>query len=243
MTDDAKLRSDLERTSEAVDIDFKSSVDVDSAGDWLSLLKDIAAFANSGGGTILVGLSDDGSPSGADISAVLAIDPADLTDRIHKYTGNHFHSFEILDCQKGEGEIAAIRVGSSRTPIVFTRVGTFETAQGQQKAAFSVGTVYFRHGAKSEPGNSDDLRSLIDRELEIVKRSWLDGIARVVEAPTGSRVAILPPEGQGTGASGAMPIRITDDQSAPAYYAVPIDTTHPFRRKEVVCESKHTTCW
>ena len=30
--------------------------------------------------------------------------------------------------------------------------------------------------------------------------------------------------------------RITDDKSAPAYYAVPIDTTHPYRQKEVVRE-------
>lgn len=59
MTDDEQLKTDLERSSEAADLDFKSSIDPGSAGDWLSLIKDIAFFANSGGGTIFVGLNDD----------------------------------------------------------------------------------------------------------------------------------------------------------------------------------------
>lgn len=109
-------------------------------------------------------------------------------------------------------------------------------AVGKQKTVFSVGTVYFRHGAKSEPGTSDDLRAFLERELELIKRSWLTGIAKVVEAPAGSRFAILPPEAQAQEPSGALPLRLTDDPNAPAYYAVPIDTTHPFRQKEVMSE-------
>lgn len=236
MPTEEELAALLERPAEAADLDFKSKFDVNDAGDWLEILKDIAAFANSGGGTILIGVNDDGTPSGADVTGALAIDPADLTNRIHKYTGTHFHGFEITDCGKEGHEICAIVVKSSRVPLVFTRVGTYEIAQGKQETVFSVGTVYFRHGAKSEPGVSDDLRQVLERELGLVKRSWLDGIAKVVEAPAGSRFAILPPEAQATGPSGAVPFRLTDDPRAPAYYAVPIDTTHPFRQKEVVRE-------
>src|SRR5919106_1038374 len=87
------------------------------------------------------------------------------------------------------------------------RVGTYEVAHGRQKTVFSVGAVYFRHGAKSEPGTSEDLRMFLERELELVKRSWLDGIAKVVEAPAGSRFAILPPETEPAGPSGALPLR------------------------------------
>jgi hypothetical protein len=57
-----------------------------------------------------------------------------------------------------------------------------------------------------------------------------------VEAAPGSRFAVLPPETQETGPSGAVPLRLTDDPNAPAYYAVPIDTTHPHRQKDVVVE-------
>lgn len=236
MADDSLFRIILERHTEASDLDFKSAFDPAGSGDWLEIIKDIVAFANSGGGTILIGLNNDGSPSGVDASGALSIDPADLTNRIYKYTGTHFHAFELAECQKMGHDICAILVRGCRVPIVFTRVGTYEVAAGKQKTAFSVGTVYFRHGAKSEPGTSDDLREFLERELEAIKSSWLDGITKLVEAPVGSRFAILPPETQPAGPSGALPLRLTDDPNAPAYYAVPIDTTHPFRQKEVVHE-------
>lgn len=226
----------LEKTAETADLDFKSSFDVTSAGDWLEIIKDIVALANSGGGLIVLGLNDDGSPSGADTSAFESVDPADLTNRIHKYTGHHFAGFEVIECQKGGHELCAIRVKAVRTPMVFTRVGTYEVSAAKQKTAFSVGTVYFRHGAKSEPGTSDDLRSFLDRELEVTRKSWLDGIAKVVEAPAGSRFAVLPPESAPSGPGGTLPMRLTNDPDAPPYYAIPLDNTHPFRQKEVVRE-------
>jgi Putative DNA-binding domain/EC042_2821-lke REase len=236
MPSEEGLRTLLARTAETAELDFKSKFEVADAGDWIEIIKDIAAFANSGGGTILIGVNDDGAPSGADVTGALAIDPADLTNRIHKYTSTHFHGFKFIECEKGGHEICAIMIRSCRIPLVFTRVGTYEVAHGRQKTVFSVGTVYFRHGAKSEPGTSEDLRMFLERELELIKRSWLDGIAKVVEAPAGSRFAILPPETEPAGPSGALPLRLTDDPTAPAYYAVPLDTTHPIRQKEVMRE-------
>jgi Putative DNA-binding domain/EC042_2821-lke REase len=236
MPSEEELRTLLTRTAETAELDFKSKFEGADAGDWIEIIKDIVAFAKSGGGTILIGVSDDGAPSGADVAGALAIDPADLTNRIHKYTSTHFHGFEFIECEKGGHKICAIMIQSCRVPLVFTRVGTYEVAHGRQKTVFSVGTVYFRHGAKSEPGTSEDLRIFLERELALIKRSWLDGIAKVVEAPAGSRFAILPPETEPAGPSGALPLRLTDDPTAPAYYAVPIDTTHPFRQKEVVRE-------
>ena len=231
-----QIATALARATETTDVEFKSSFDVAAAGDWLEIIKDIVALANSGGGLILVGLSDDGSPSGADTTGIQSVDPADLTNRIHKYTAHHFSGFELVECQKAGHDVCAIRVAPVRIPIVFTRVGTYEVAEAKQKTAFSVGTVYFRHGAKSEPGSSDDLRAFLERELELTRKSWLDGIAKVVEAPTGSRFAVLPPESAPSGPAGALPMRLTDDPDAPAYYAVPLDNTHPFRQKEVVRE-------
>lgn len=236
MLHDDALSNALARTSESADVDFKSAFDSGALRDWLELVKDIAAFANSGGGYILVGLNDDGSASGADVSGLLAVDPADLGNRFHKYTGLHFAGVELIECEKSGKEVCAVRISGVHVPIVFTRVGETELPDGKKKTAFALGTVYFRHGAKSEPGTSDDLRAFLERELELVRRSWLDGIAKVVEAPTGSRFAVLPPEGAPTGPSGSLPMQLTSDPGAPAYYAVPLDKTHPHRQKEVVRE-------
>lgn len=236
MANKSDLLVALERNTEASDLDFKSEFDPGSLRDWLEIIKDIVAFANSGGGIVIVGLDNDGNPSGADVSALLAVDPADIANKIHKYTGQHYSGVELIRCEKFGCEICAFRMAPVRVPIAFSRVGEFELPDLKKKTVFAVGTVYFRHGAKSEPGTSDDLRLFLEREIESVKKSWLDGIAKVVEAPHGSRVAILPPEGAPTGPSGTIPMQLTDDPLAPAYYAVPLDRTHPFRQKEVIRE-------
>lgn len=234
MSQDELLALALARTTETAEVDFKSSFDPGALRDWLEFVKDIAAFANSGGGFILVGVGDDGSPSGADVSPLLAVDPANVGNQIHKYTGQNFSGVEFLKCEKAGQIVCAIRISSSRIPIVFARVGEFELPDAKKKTAFALGTVYFRHGAKSEPGTSDDLRIFLDRELEFTRKSWLDGITKVVEAPVGSRFAVLPPEGSPTGPSGSLPMQLTTDPGATAYYAVPLDKTHPYRQKEVV---------
>jgi hypothetical protein len=41
------------------------------------------SFANSGGGVILFGVNHDGS---TDINPILALDPADIANKVRKYT-------------------------------------------------------------------------------------------------------------------------------------------------------------
>ena len=76
-------------------VDFKREFDPGSAAAWCEVVKDVVAMANSGGGFILVGVNDDGTPSGSDIQAALAVDPAVAVDKIRKYTGVQFASFSL----------------------------------------------------------------------------------------------------------------------------------------------------
>lgn len=119
--------------------------------------------------------------------------------------------------------------------MVFVRPGTY-LVEGikQQKTAFSKGTLYFRHGAKSEPGNSDDIRQVIERNLEITRRQWLDGVQRVVSAPYGSEVVVWHEEFKQSSSPQAIPIRVVEDSSAPRFGVVDRDLTHPHRQKEVI---------
>ncbi len=230
-----QLNAALATSSESERVDFKVQFDPASTPEWLELLKDIVALANSGGGTILLGLDDEGKASGTDISGALDVDPADVTNKIYKYTDHQFHSFEFRRCRKESAEVCAILVGAVAVPLVFARAGNYPVeGNKQQKSAFQAGTVYFRHGAKSEPGNSDDLQKFIERRLEVIKKSWLEGIAKVVEAPPGARIAVLPPELDHAADLNGTPVRIVDDPQAPTYRSLPIDETHPYRQKEVV---------
>lgn len=228
----ADLETAIDHQSESGAVDYKASFDIDSAAEWLEIVKDIAAFANSGGGVIIFGLSDDGTLSAFDCRALHSLDPATITDKIHKYTGQQFSGFDFLRTTRNEKPLFAIAIEGVIAPLVFSKPGTYDAGGGKQKTAFSGGTVYFRHGAKSEPANADDLRNFIDNRIETMRREWFAGIVKVVEAPPGSRVEVTPPAaGDPTG-----PVRLVNDPAAPAFRQISVDETHPFRQKEVVAE-------
>lgn len=174
-------------------------------------------MSNSGGGLIIVGVNDDGTPAEtSDLSPLLSVDPADVTNKIHSYTDQHFAKFDIVRDIRHEKTVAVIDIGASDTPVVFTAHGGYAAPGGGQKAAFVRGSVYFRHGSKSEPGTTDDVREAIERTLEQVKKFWLAGIGKVMTAPEGSEVQIVQREITLTNSEEAMPVRLTSDGTAPA---------------------------
>jgi len=219
-------------------IDFKGEIDFVEPGAWCEIVKDIVAMANSGGGVLLIGLDNKGATTGFDPQPILDLDEAVVTDKIEKYTGVQFDAFLISEEKKKGNRLAAILVEGVSIPIVFTKPGTYAVSEKKQKTAFSAGTVYFRHGAKSEPGNTNDLRKVIERQLEAIRQSWLKGVRKVIKAPPGSQVYTFPSgvDVRESASSDARAIRIVDDPDAPAYRKLDYDLTHPFRQKEAVVE-------
>jgi len=217
-------------------IDFKGGMDFKEPHSWCETIKDIVAMANSGGGVILVGVDNKGGPTGFDPSAILGLDSAVVTDKILKYTGVQFDDFEITEERKSNASIVAIRVQGVGIPIVFTSPGTYKVGDKKQKTAFSAGTVYFRHGAKSEPGTTDDIRKVVERQLDAIRKSWVKGVRKVFQAPLGHQIVSPAPgvEVVETKSPTATPIRLTDDPTAPAYRKVDPDATHPYRQTELV---------
>ncbi len=227
-----------ESDKESADLDFKAGFDPAAAQDWCELVKDIVAMANSGGGFVIFGVNDDGTPAKGNLQPLLAVDPAKIADKIRRYTDQHFDAFSLsLSLRRGE-PVAVLVVGAAFLPIVFTDPGTYDIGGGKQKTAFARGTVYFRHGAKSEPGTTDDLRGALNKELDRVRSSWLDGIAKVVTAPIGATISVLPGEVKLTGAEGATGVRLVNDESAPAFKAYRTDLLYPYRQKELVTRVK-----
>jgi hypothetical protein len=196
-------------------------------------------MANSGGGYLVFGINDNGELSGKDISTMFSVDPADITNKIFSFTGINFSNFKIIECIKDRTTLATISVGPAAIPIVFTKPGNYQLDNGRQKNVFSVGSVYFRHGAKSEPCTSDDLRNFLEREIQRTKESWLNGIRQVVEAPEGSKVFILPLN-TNESINNATPIRIVDDINAPILRIDEKDifAIYPFGYKQLIIALK-----
>ena len=178
----------------------------------------------------MVGLNNDGSPSGADVTPMLDLDPADVTNKISPYIGEQFDGFEILKSEKDGHVIAIFEILGSSYPLVFERPGSYTDDAGKQKSAFSRGTVYFRHGAKSEPGTTKDLEKTFGRLLKKTRRSWLANMRKVVEAP--GVLSAIPANVEPQPIAGNF--RIVDDPSAPSYGLLDSNQTHPSRQKEVI---------
>ena len=220
---------------ESKQIDFKEHFDTDSEAEWLELLKDIAAMANSGGGAIVVGVANNGAPSGQSVDKLLVLDSAKLTDHVFRYTAVQFDAFELHRSQRNGVATAILVIGTVESPLVFTNPGTYAVGPNQQKTAFARGTVYWRHGAKSEPATSVDLAAFITRRVEQLRRSWLSGIRRVVSAAPGTEVRVFQ-RAESDDQGHPTQIRLTDDPAAPVFGRLHPDKTHPFRQKELLRE-------
>ena len=226
----------LSARRESKHIDFKASLDLSAPGAWPEIVKDIVAFSNSGGGVIVIGMDNSGNATGFDVSAILACDPATITDQVYKYTGVQFSDIDIAEATMQDKKVALMLISEAPSPLVFTKPGTYQIDDRTQKNAFSKGSVYFRHGAKSEPGYSDDLRAVIERQVESIRKSWLKGVRKVVEAPTVRRVLSVKSsaEVRETQFADSVPIRITDDPKAPAYKKIDTNISHPYRQMDVI---------
>jgi hypothetical protein len=205
----------LTADQELQNVDFKESFDVNSKAEWCEILKDIVAMANSGGGVLIIGVKDNGDPSGSDVTDLSQLDPAKLTDKIYSYTGQHFSNFKINKAKREGNDVVLLCIGESSIPMIFTSPGNYQSHDGKQKMAFNVGVIYFRHGAKSEPGTSNDLSLFLTREIEKVKTSWLSGIRKVIEAPEGSQVVVFPLGTSSLDSLQGNSVRVVDDPNAP----------------------------
>jgi hypothetical protein len=181
-----------------------------------------------------LGIDNKGKTVRSNVRPVLDIDHADLVNKIYKYTNTHLSDIEITEERKSGRKVAAFRIKPAPVPIVFYKPGTYDLGGGKQGRAFSEGTVYFRHGAKSEPATTEDIRKAIEKRITAMRKEMIKGVKKIVAAPFDSTVIVLPKEAGELKESSATPIRIVDDPSAPAYRKVDFDVTHPYRLKEFI---------
>jgi Schlafen, AlbA_2 len=228
------IEAALAATEETAAVDFKERFDPTAASDWCELVKDIVAIANSGGGYILIGVTDDGVSIDYDPLGGIALDPATVSDKIFRYTGEHLGGVTLHRAMRHRKEVMVIAIDATRSPVVFSKPGSYPVDGNRQKTAFSQGTIYFRHGAKSETATTQDLRQCIQCEVAAQREEWMGNVRRVVEAPPGSVVTVAKPGA--TVAGTAMPVRLVNDESAREVPHWDPDKTHPYRQKELVAE-------
>ena len=206
------IKKALHATRESKHIEFKRGFDPTYAGEWCELIKDIVALANSGGGILVFGLDSTGKPTGESTEDIAREDPADILNKVAKYIDPPSFEIESTELKKRGHKLHALVVSGASIPHIFQKPGTYDLGGGKQKTAFAIGTIYFRHGAKSEHGNSDDVRAVVERELKVVRNAWVKGVRKVVQAPIDSEIVAV--RRIGAPAMGTTSVRAVKDPAA-----------------------------
>jgi hypothetical protein len=190
-----------------------------NSADYVELVRDVAAMANSGGGVIV-------------LDGVAGVDEELLHEQLGRYAEPEFEGFEVEPVSRnGRPSVAVVVDGVRNAPLVFTQTGRV----GGDHVAFVRGGLYFRHGAKSEAATGEDVRDFIRRQLEATRTQWLANIRQVMHAPDGAEVAVIETAERDEEGRPTL-IRLTTDPHAPLYGQVDPDQSHPYRQKEVIRE-------
>jgi hypothetical protein len=191
--------------------------------DYVELVRDIAAMANSGGGVIV-------------LDGMAGVDEELIHEQLAQYAEPEFEGLMVESLTRDGRPATAIVVdGVRNAPLVFARGGRYRDTNGVEHVAFARGGLYFRHGAKSEAATGEDVRDFIRRQLEATRTQWLANIRQVMHAPDGAEVAVIETAERDEEGRPTL-IRLTTDPHAPLYGQVDPDQSHPYRQKEVIRE-------
>lgn len=232
-----RLAEALAATRETRHVEFKDAFDPGTAASLCETLKDVFALADSGGGVLVIGVDSNGVPEGADLKPLLECDPADIANKLTAYTGTHFDALTVKSHTRAGKLVVTIEVRPARVPLIPIRPGTYAKGGGKQATAFSVGVVYVRHGAKSEPGTSQDIDRIIERRLRELRGFWTKNLRRIVSASVDSEVSVTPrnvvrPRVTLDTTTKAQPVRITTKPTEAVVGLLDPRETHPHRLKE-----------
>jgi hypothetical protein len=216
----------LERAAEAQRaskrVAFAETFDPTREGDWIEVVKHVVALANSGGGVVVV--------------AEPEVAREEIRGRLSRYAAPEFGGFEIHPVTRdGETWTAIVVDDVEGVPLVFTQEGRYIDRGGEERVAFTRGSLLFRHGTKSESATGEDIRRFITRQLDATRRQWLSNIRAVMHAPGGAEIAVIETAERDEEGRPTL-IRLTTDPTAPLYGQIDPDLSHPYRQKEVVRE-------
>ncbi len=179
MTKDGIIRLAENSDKENKFVDFKSELDTTSALAWCEVAKDLIAMANSGGGILVFGVNDDGTHSRFNSNIILTLDPTLISEKISRYLDVDFTEFEQIEIQRKRKRVASIYVSPASVPYVFSKNGVQFNDGKKFRVVFAEGTIYFRRGANSRPGNTEYIRKSFDAALEQVRKEWFKGVRQI----------------------------------------------------------------
>jgi hypothetical protein len=149
---------------------------------------------------------------GGRIAITAAIDGAEIRRR---WADAEFVCISIEAQSTPQGTVSWLTVGAAPFPLQHE------------------GTFYFRHGDRTEPATSADMREAFERRLRRVRRRVLRDVGRAFDAAAKSHAKRAR---RGRELLNLQPVRIVDDPNVPALHPQDVDRLYPWRQKDLVRE-------
>ena len=212
-------------------IDFKECFEGDRRA-WLRLLAEGAALTNSGGGTLVFGVDDDGNRIGVDRSLANQLDPTKISNQLQNFVSGIEFETVVVSCTYYKKHFVGLYFLPNPGIIVFDKDGDYPDAGGT-KRVFQHGVVYVRRGTAKQAATQLDINLLIRRLADEQSRSLLARIEQVAFLPRGTSLIAEASDGSGAGVrlvghGRGIPVGISDTGDAATDVAQFIDTSRPY---------------
>lgn len=220
--------------TESAYIEFKTRFDANDKRAWCEIVKDILALANSGGGCIVFGLDSDGSHAGIEPTGFENIDPATIANKVSAYLTRQFTEFRIEMFERNGRTYPGLMIEGVPIPLVPKQNGHYAIGNNKNESAFTQGSIYFRHNAKSEIAEQADIDRVVRAAEEGARVKFATEIQNVARLPDGYTVQAVPSNITVSIPKVAETVRITDDLSAPGVVPVDMYKIYPHGQKELI---------
>ncbi len=217
-SDDPLSGEALERLLDHIEedefVDFKRELNLNDEKTKLELVKDVSAFANGLGGYIVIGAKPlkKEYPGVDETTAQFLGDADNIMSMLNPYLDPPIKRVRSTVYPKDGIDYVILFVPMSEKVTYFiSKDGSFNHLSGKVKFVLREGTFYVRRSSGNDLGNSRLIEEIFERRLEQNKRSILENVAKMVEAPAETFVLLA---GEEIDASGARRYVIKDGPDA-----------------------------
>ncbi|MHB1687909.1 MAG: ATP-binding protein [Ignavibacteriaceae bacterium] len=178
-------------------VDYKLSLTISEEKEWLGITKDIMSFSNSLGGFLIFGVRDISFELiGLDEkTANILGDSINILQKINRFIEPEITNIRSKKFRYGDKLFVIVYIPETKNIThLFSKDGVFKYPSGQEKYEFRAGTFLVRRSGGNHLANSRDLDFIFTKRLTDYRDSIMDKIARVVEAPSESKIFIVSEE-------------------------------------------------
>lgn len=187
--------SEVTRAFGAGDVERIPACDLDHAGNRLQLVRHIAAMANSGGGTLVLGARRNGTVVGLTAEVAVKLNEAKLAEIAADYLHpDHVDLTAASIAQLDDKQVVEVTVrGHREPPLVMARGGRIdESADGAaDNEIFAANQVVVRRNGRTETARRDDHLRWRHEALADLRRELQERLGLVLEAPAGATVRVM----------------------------------------------------